>query len=319
MDYNADYIKEEYRSGWLVTEDVKKSWWIQLDILQKFDEICRKHNLRWYPIGGILIGVIRHKGFIPWDDDVDVTMPREDYDKLQEICPKELEYPYHFQTTFTDPDCFMFWSSIRNSETTGNRISCLRKRLNNGVGIDILPLEGCEDNYTLYKFRRLPLRFASVLCNTYVNEFNNSTKAKILRSVLRKIKIDYRGIYRWVEKQNSKHPMNKYNKCTLTLIADPIVQTKEGVRRVIWNKCDFESTIMMPFENIQIPVPVGYDHILKTMYHDYMQFPPIEQRKGKHEVVFEPDIPYKIYCSKNYGVIYEPDSDSNASGGAKTI
>lgn len=305
MNYDPEFIKEEYRSGWLVTEEVKKSWWIQLDILQKFDAICKKHNLRWYPIGGILIGVIRHKGFIPWDDDVDVTMPREDYDKLQEICAQELEYPYHFQTTFTDPDCFMFWSSIRNSETTGNRVSCLSKRLNNGVGIDILPLEGCNSNYFLFKLHQMPLRIASVICNTYVNEFNHSKKANILRAFLRKFKINYRAIYRWIEKHNSKYPMEKYDKCVLTLCADPIVQKKEGMRRVIWDKKDFESTIMMPFENIEIPVPVGYDHILTTEFHNYMEFPPVDKRQGKHDVIVEPDIPYKKYCHENYGVNYD--------------
>ena len=313
MNYDPEFIKEEYRVDWLVTETVKKVWWIQLDILQKFDAICRKHNLRWYPIGGILIGVVRHKGFIPWDDDVDVAMPREDYDKLEEICKKELEYPYEFQSTFTDPDCYMFWSSIKNSETTGNRVTCLSKQLNNGIGIDILPLEGCENNYYLYKIRRFPLRIASVICNTYVNEFNDNLKARILRKILRHFSIDYREIYRWIEKHNSLHPMSKYKKCTLTLIADPIVQTKEGLRRVIWDKKDFENTIMMPFEFIEIPVPTGYDNILSIEYHNYMEYPPIEQRKGKHDMIFAPDTPYKEYCGTNYGVVYT--SETHRGGG----
>lgn len=304
--YDPDFIKEEYRSGWLVTEKVKKVWAIQLDILLKFDEICRKHNLRWFPIGGTLLGVIRHKGFIPWDDDVDVAMPREDYDKLQEICEKELQYPYHFQSTFTDPDCFIFWSSIRNSETTGNRISCLNKKLNNGIGIDIMPMDGCEDNYHLYNMRRLPLHIGTVICNTYVNEFNESRAANALRRILRLFKLNYRKLYRAIERHNSRHPMSKYDKCTLTLIADPTVRRKTGgIRRVIWNKQDYDNTIRMPFENIMIPVPVGYDHILTTAYDDYMEFPPIEKREGKHDVVFEPDIPYMQYCSEHYGVIYD--------------
>ena len=199
----------------------------------------------------------------------------------------------------------MFWSSIRNSETTGTRATCLSKRLNNGIGIDILPLEGCGDNYYLYKLRRLPLRIATVIYNTYVNDFNVSIKARLLRSLLRLFNIDYHGLYQWVERHNSAHPMSKYNKCTLTLCADPIVNTKEGDRRVIWDKKDFETTVMMPFEHIMIPVPVGYDHILQTEYHDYMTFPLVNQRKGKHDMIFEPDIPYKKYCSENYGVVYE--------------
>ena len=65
IEYDQDFIKEEYRSGWLVTTLVKKSWWIQLDVLKEFARVCKENGLRWYPIGGILIGVIRHKGFIP--------------------------------------------------------------------------------------------------------------------------------------------------------------------------------------------------------------------------------------------------------------
>lgn len=305
MEYDKSFIKEEVIAGWTVTEKMKKVWWVQLDLIKVFASICQKHNLRWYPIGGALIGVIRHKGFIPWDDDIDLFMPREDYDKFLEICPKELEEPYFLQTTFNDEDCYMFWSSLRNSNTTGNRASCMNKRLNNGIAIDILPLDGCESNFTLYRIRRFPLRVASVICNTYVNEFNTSKKAIILRKILRMFPIDYKKIYRWIEKQNSKHPMSKYEKCTQTLVADPTFSGKKGLKRIIFDKKDFESTIELPFENITLQVPVGYDNILRTSYHDYMSFPPVEERVGKHKMVFEPDIPYKEYCSKHYGVVYD--------------
>ena len=263
MLYDENFVKPEIRDGWPVSEMIKKSWWIQLDLLQVFDRVCKKHNLRWYPIGGVLIGVIRHKGFIPWDDDIDVAMPRD---------------------------------------TTGNRISCMSKRLNNGVAIDILPLEGCEDSLFRYKLRRFPMRIVSTICNTYVNEFNTSTTANILRKFLRMFRINYLAVYRWLERQNSRHTWDKYNKVTLTLIADPIAK---DIRHVIWEKEDFMRTVDMPFENmITLPVPVGYDRILRTEYGDYMQFPPIEKRKGKHDIIFAPDAPYKEYCAANYGVKY---------------
>ena len=304
MVYDQDYIKEEYRDGWLVTETVKKVWCVQMDLLKVFDEICQKYHLRWYPDGGVLLGAIRHKGFIPWDDDVDLCMPREDYDVFLKVCAKELSEPYFLQTPLTDEDCYMYWSSLRNSDTTGNRESCMKTRQNNGIGIDIIPMEGCEDNYYLYKLRRTPLRVASVICNTYVNEFNMSSKAVLLRKVLRKMKINYRAIYKWLEKQNSKHPMSKYRKCTQTLIADPMVYGKGGLKRVIQDKADYAATVEMPFENITLPIPVGYDHILKNYYGNYMEFPPLDQREGKHDVVFAPDIPYKEYCAEHYGVVY---------------
>ena len=305
MVYDSDFIREEVRDEWPVSETTKKVWWIQMDLLKVFDAICKKYDLRWYPDGGVLIGVIRHKGFIPWDDDVDVCMPREDYDKFLEICPKEISYPYFLQTPLTDNDCYMYWSSLRNSDTTGNRESCMSTRQNNGIAIDIIPMEGCENSYFLYKMRRQPLRIASVICNTYVNEFNMSKSAVTLRKILRKMKINYRKIYKRLEKHNSKHPMSKYEKCTQTLIADPMVYGKGGLKRVIQYKEDYATTIDMPFENMTLPVPCGYDRILTNYYGDYMAFPPLDKRQGKHDMVFEPDVPYKEYCSKNYGVKYE--------------
>lgn len=300
--YDPDFIKEEIRDGWFVSTETKKAWWVQLEILQEFGRICKKYNLRWYPIGGILIGVIRHKGFIPWDDDVDVAMPREDYNRFMEVCKDEVREPYFLQTPLSDVDCYQTWISLRDSRSTGNRISCLKTKQNNGIGIDILTLEGCEDNLFLYKLRRFPLMILSTVCNTYVNEFNTTPKAVAIRKVLRKFPINYIGIHKFLERRNSKHTWDKYDKVTLTLLADPIAK---DVRHVIWLKEDFASTIELPFENITIPVPVGYDRILRTEFGDYMEFPPIEKRKGKHEVIFAPDVPYKEYCSKHYGIQYD--------------
>ena len=302
IEYDQDFIKEEIRSGWKVTEKTKKAWWVQLQLLQEFDRICKKHGLRWYPIGGILIGVIRHKGFIPWDDDVDVSMPREDYEKFIRIARKEVKEPYFFQHPLLDKDCYLTWCSIRDSRTTGNRVSCLKTRQNNGIGIDINPLEGCEDSLFLYKLRRAHLMVLSTIANTYVNEFNMSPKAVLIRKILRKFPINYKGILRYLEWHNSRHPWSKYNNVTLTLLADPIAK---DLRHVIWKKEDFAKTIDMPFENITIPVPVGYDRILRTEFGNYMEFPPVDKREGKHDVVYEPDIPYKEYCSRTYGVKYD--------------
>ena len=124
-----------------------------LGIITDIDALCQKNSIDYYLVGGSTIGAVRHKGFIPWDDDIDVAMPREDYDKFMEICPKELDNPYFLQSPLTDKDCYQTWLSLRNSDTTGNRISCMSKRLNNGVAIDILPLEGCEDSLFRYKLR----------------------------------------------------------------------------------------------------------------------------------------------------------------------
>lgn len=301
-EYDTDYIQDEMRCDWLVTADVKKVWSVQTDLLKEFDRICKKHGLRWYPIWGTMLGAVRHQGFIPWDDDVDLGMPRKDYDKFVEICAQELEKPYFLQTTLSEKQCFQMWVSLRNSDTTGNRITCLSKQQNNGIGIDIMPLDGCASDPKVFARRRLPVRIASVLCNTYVNEFNTGKAATMLRKVLRCFKIDYKKIYLWAEKQNRKFAWENHEYVTFRAIADPAVK---DLRDVMWKRSDFEETVDMKFENITIPVPKGYDAILKICYGRYMEFPPLDKRQGPHSMVYEPDIPYREYCAKNYGVHYD--------------
>lgn len=304
IDYDKKFIKPEIKCGWEVSEQTKKVWWVQLELIKKLDEICIKYNLKWFPMWGTLLGVIRHHGYIPWDDDVDIVMPRCDYERLISICTENLEEPYFLQTTLSDKDCFFMWVSLRNSDTTGNRISCLSKRQNNGIGIDIMPLDGCESNLTLYRMSRFPVRIVTVLANTYVNEFNTGKVACIIRKILRFTGFNYIKAYKWAEKVNRNYSWDKYSKVAFRAHADPLYQKKK-LAKDMWDKKDFDNTIRMRFENIDIPVPVGYDHLLRQIYGNYMEFPPFNKRYGKHDVIFEPDIPYKRFCMNNYDVKYE--------------
>lgn len=302
--YNPEFIKPEKICDWEVSETTKKVWWVQLDLIKTFDQICEKYDLRWYPAWGTLLGAVRHHGYIPWDDDVDIVMPREDYDRFVSIAASELVYPYYLQTTLTDDECFYMWVSLRNSETTGNRETCLHKKQNNGIGIDIMPLDGCEDKLWVYRMTRYPVRVASVLANTYINEFNMSRPAVFIRKVLRFTGFDYKKAYKWAENKNKKYGIAEYEKVTFRAHADPLYQKKK-LAKDMWDKKDFESSIRMPFENITIPIPVGYDHLLKQIYGNYTEYPPMDKRQGKHDVIFEPDVPYREYCSKYYGVKYD--------------
>ena len=294
MNYDEAYIQPEMRGDWYVEEKLKKIWYVQLDLLKKLDAICKENGLRWYPIFGTLLGAVRHHGFIPWDDDVDVVMPREDFDKLKAICKEKLEQPYFLQTTDSDDECYMYIAALRNSETTGNRSSCLKLNQNSGIPIDIFPLEGCEDNLNLFRLRRFPMYVQSVLCNTYVNEINTSKKAVILRKILRKFKLNYKKIYQKLEKKNAKHPFNGSTTCTITLQRD--AGTKH-LSQQVWKSEWFNKTVEMPFEDMIMEIPAGYDHILSAFYGDYMKVPPMDKRAGKHDMVFEPDIPYQEYVA----------------------
>ena len=96
LKIQESFYNPEVRCGYEVSAKMKKIWAVELDLLAKFIDVCNKHELNYFVDGGTLLGAVRHKGFIPWDDDVDVIMPREDYDKLFEIAAQEFQYPYFF-------------------------------------------------------------------------------------------------------------------------------------------------------------------------------------------------------------------------------
>ena len=96
------FFHEEVRDGYLVTAKVKELWAVQIDLLCELDRVCKKYNLKYILDFGTLLGAVRHKGFIPWDDDLDVSMLREDYDKLMEVGPTEFTHPYFLQNHDTE-------------------------------------------------------------------------------------------------------------------------------------------------------------------------------------------------------------------------
>ena len=106
---------EEY----IVTEHTRKLWAVELDLLEQFKKLCAKHGLRYYALAGTLLGAVRYKGFIPWDDDIDVAMPWEDCKKLMEIAPHELSYPYFLQCYLTEEHAELHPIRLRRSDTTG--------------------------------------------------------------------------------------------------------------------------------------------------------------------------------------------------------
>ena len=102
IDLPEGFLDEEVRNGYTVTSKAKRAWAVQIDLLIKLDEVCKKYGLRYFADSGTLLGAARDHGFIPWDDDIDVTMLRADYEKLKEVADKEFEYPYFYQDMYRD-------------------------------------------------------------------------------------------------------------------------------------------------------------------------------------------------------------------------
>ena len=151
-------LKHELPSGFLdaeprtlvVSPKRKRVWAVLVDLLLEFDRVCRVNGLRYFAEGGTLLGAARHHGFIPWDDDMAVSMCRVDYNKLCEIAPTAFSPPYFFQTNATDPGSARGHAQLRNSDTAAFLKSEMKDgkplwRFNQGIFLDIFPFDNIPD------------------------------------------------------------------------------------------------------------------------------------------------------------------------------
>lgn len=285
----ASFFEEEERCGFFVTEKRKKIWAIELDLFLKFAEVCKKHNLTFWGDGGTLLGAVRHNGFIPWDDDMDIIMHREDYNKLMIIGPKEFCEPYFLQTPHTDPNYGYSFAKLRNSNTTCMPTVFAKADFNHGIHIDIFPLD--EINLDTFEQEKAKITEHIMKCSSFMKR--NSV------DLLNERQLENYHKY-WTE-----NPAQEYD-AIHCIASNPAYKGSGHVANCtvtslkssaqIWKKDWFEETVMHRFEMIEIPMPYMIDERLKAQYGNYMQFPPIEERSRWHpDVLWDPNKSYKEY------------------------
>ena len=255
----------------------------ELDILKAFIKICEENNLKYYLMGGTLIGAVRHKGFIPWDDDIDVIMPREDYEKLgkvaKEYLPEHMKYIY-----FKDLEKPMvYFSRIESERIEVSDNSAIIKRKRN-AWIDIFPLDGMPGNAIKQKLHLFHALFQRVLIqySQYSIIVNQELKN---RPLIEKILI---RIGKWIRLEkvlDTKKCMIKLDKILKKYKYDNSDKVGSLIGAYKWKEIYrrelFEEGIDCEFENINAKIPKGYNAILRQMYGDYMRLPSEEDR-NKH-------------------------------------
>lgn len=292
------FLNEEVRSGFLVTEKLKKIWAVEIDLYLEFARICDKYGIKYQIFGGSLLGAVRHKGYIPWDDDLDVAMTRDEYRKFIEVAPKELSEPYFLQTALTDRKFFCSYARLRNSKTTGVIEWFADKDYNNGIYLDIYLLDGHAESY-LQNLVQQKLRWiAEKLIMATACPKNAGAAARklyaLIRPVAKLIPWERRvAFYDWTMTLYNKNP-KVWNQNT-----HGGYRYRYCIRAEHWNEMT-----RIPFEWFDVPAPKDFDGVLKGIYGDYMQLPPVETRGKWHEglVKFDPELSYEDWF-QNEGVL----------------
>lgn len=284
-----DFFKEEVKLGYRISESQKMIWAMEMDLLLVFSDICQKYGLQYFFIYGSLLGAVRHNGFIPWDDDIDVAMPRKDYDFFMKVAPKELSEPYSLQCPYTYPNCFITNITLRNSMGTFTPKVFKHLDYNKGIPLDIFPFDYCDPQKMLKDREKIFERIQR--CASYMKLKNPELPAELKeKCYLHKTENPLRD---WEEIQRiAANPAYDNSEYMMMAVVIPDYN-KPHVYKTEW----FESAIMHKFETIEVPIPIGWKEILTEGYgDDFMQYPPENERGAINDhLIVNPYIPYKEY------------------------
>lgn len=294
------YLKEESKDGFLVTRKRKEIWAVEMDLVSEVLRVCRKYGLHIFADGGTALGAIRHSGFIPWDDDIDLTMFRADYNKLCKVAPAEFKEPYYFQTEYTDPGSLRGHAQLRNSNTTGILRSEAGKgyAFNQGIFIDIFPLDYVPENKEqraqffakIKKKREKAFKYARV-----TSRYNRQEKS--LKGLVKRL------VHKVLSRAGNQNPyyqdfedfIQRYNDRPTKKVAKLFF--KETTDNFIWDAEWFSGIKEVPFEFITLPIPEGYEKMLTAFFGDWRT--PVRSSSYHGDVIFDTEKSYKEYFRIN--------------------
>ena len=244
-----------------------------LDILLEFDRICKLAGIRYVLSSGTLLGAVRHQGFIPWDDDMDVDMLRSDYERFCQVVDQFIDHRrFFFQNTDTDDGYRWVFGKMRRKNTEYIRVGQTHLGQQTGLCIDVFPLDEAhgEGFWQWLRFR------AASLCRKFLwapvgARHGSSAAARCFWGFLSKVPRDwvlacYRNIVLCSRHHTDGARLVSYN-------ADDVLDKP-------YQRMWFEKTVDLAFEGHPFPVPQGYDEVLRLLYGDYMRLPPPAEQKG---------------------------------------
>lgn len=258
---------------------LRKVQLLELEIAKELKRICEKNDIRYFLMWGSLLGAVRNGGFIPWDDDMDFGMFRNDYEKFIEACKKDLDPRFFLQTWDTDPNYPMHYAKLRLQGTHFIETFSEKVSMNNGIFIDIIPFDNAPNETVLRKIQGI--RYFLCIRLLWIKKgMGESMKAE---SLMRKIKyVSFLAFSKFFSynsvKSYFKKALNKYN----TESTNGLMGTTGdgGYCKMVFPCVWAEELENIWFETFEIPAFKARQEFLSIMYGDYMTPPPVEERHG---------------------------------------
>lgn len=252
---------------------------ILLEMLKEIDRVCRENDIPYFLYRGTLLGAVRHQGFIPWDDDLDVAMLREDYEKFCRLAPEKLKPQYTFQTWHTDPQYAAPFGKLRKRNTMYLEAKAGKPLKENGFYVDVYPLDYAPEDYGALSRKLLQLYRVKLMKSGYT-PWLEGTK------IVWKKRIGYLAYQAAALFVSQEQLIERYEALVRGVGKTERVYEQSALPRdylfpVEWCR----SLEPYSFEDGQFPGPKEYDSFLSTLYGNYMELPPEGQRENRHQIL----------------------------------
>lgn len=308
LEIRDSFLEPEVRDGFYIPSAVKQAWAAELQVLSEIDRICRKYDIPYFADWGTLLGAVRHGGFIPWDDDLDLTMKRADYERFLQVAERELPEGYAVFTYEKHPD---FWSFLARV-VAKNRICFEEKHLREFhgfpyiAGVDLFVLDYVSADEAKEKDRVTLARYVKEVADEIAGgRLGGNRAAQALKKIERMLGVKFHDktdlhslrvqMYGIAEKLFAMFTEAESKELT-RMMPDGLY----GNGHLRLKKEYYDKQVWLPFENTLLPVPSGYDEMLRKRYGDYMKlvrscgghdYPFFETQKKQLQAVLDFEMP----------------------------